>query len=281
MGHRHIIQGTCSTSIFKWQFSPTPYAFFHMFQYSIHHYTYVIINLYLYLYQKYTFKIKELIQMSRWNPRSCQRPCSGRCIARIRLLGLGCWWRDFCFKKLSDWSYICWEPGYVKVYKATSGSSQATWSLHYICFQGFVWQLTWEIQKHTNFHEQKESYFGLWTSFKILVMWGRKHKPETTEEVCLAGSGWTWVLTAVVSSFAPHKCDFDLRGLWISDIWRQARKWKRKNVIWTFRIPDTISISISSPDNAPLRSPVSNAEDICILFAGEASLKLPGLIDCS
>lgn len=134
MSHRHLILGTCSTSIFKWQFSPTPYAPFHMFKYSIHHCTYMIMNLYLYLYQKIysTFKIRELIQMSRWNPRSCQRPCSGRCIARIRLLGLGCRWRDSCFFWLSDLSYFCWEPGYVKVYNATSGSSQATWSFHYI-----------------------------------------------------------------------------------------------------------------------------------------------------
>lgn len=133
-----------------------PICVFHMFQYSIHHYTY-IINLYLYLYQKYTFKVKGLIQMLRWNPRSCQRPCSGRCIARIGLLGLGCRWRDFCFKKLSVLSYICWEPGYVKVYKATSGSSQATWSLHYICFQRFVWQLTWEIQKNTRTFANKRN----------------------------------------------------------------------------------------------------------------------------
>lgn len=66
------------------------------------------------------------------------------------------------------------------------------------------------------------------------------------------------MLTAGVSSFAP-KGDSDKPGI------VEKQKWD-------------LDFQNSSPDNAPLSSPFSN-EDVCILFAAEASLKLPGLVD--
>ncbi len=210
--------------------------------------------------QKYTGKINEPIQTSRWNPRSCQRPCSGRCIAGIWLLGMGCRWRDSCFENCQIYhtfvgNQVMWrcirprvvvrkqhDPFSIRVFKKkrelspTKGMAAGRIENPMTCC-GL--SMFCSIFSSPNHEPASKSW---WREAENISQ--RPLKRYVWQAVAELGR---WQRGYQVVHL--HKGDSDIRGFLNSrHHYLQSRQWS----FTTF----------------------SNAENVCILFAGEALLKL-------